>query len=304
VVVALVVVAPARADAPAASDPPSVGGRATRGVAATIWIAALVVLVAARLHLRLPAPGRLAGGGPQGVSGTHPFGTDAVGRDVLARVLSTAGGSLLLVVAAIVVAVVAGVVIGVAIGFAGGRLERAGVALLSGWATFPGELVALVLLAFNGRSGSRSAVALAFVAAPAFARGAQQRTLDSIRASDPALSTGAWLRSFGSRISFGVARATFATVFVGAGQVLATEVVAGLLGFGPTAARTWSREISIQLPFAAHAPQAVAAPLLVALVTAAALATLGKSLRPAERGRQRFPQPRVSGASSAPSAAG
>ena len=79
------------------------------------------------------------------------------GRDVLARVLATGRGSLLLVVAAIVVATIAGSVIGVVVGFAGGRFERVGVGVLRGWAAFPGELVALVLLAFNGRSGVRSA---------------------------------------------------------------------------------------------------------------------------------------------------
>jgi hypothetical protein len=83
-------------------------------------------------------------------------------------------------------------------------------------------------------------------------------------------------------MSFGVARATLATVFVGAGRVLATEIVAGLLGIGPAATQTWSHEIASQLPFAAHAPQAVAAPLLVALVTAGALAALGAAIRPAE----------------------
>jgi ABC-type dipeptide/oligopeptide/nickel transport system permease subunit len=218
--------------------------------------------------------------GAQGVSGAHPFGTDAIGRDVLARVLATGRGSLLLVVAAILIATVAGSLIGIVIGFAGGPLERIGVAALDGWARFPGELVALVLLAFNGRSGARAAVALAFVAAPAIARGAQQRTLAAVRGSDPDLATGAWLRSFGSRLSFGVARETLATVFAGAGRVLATEIVAGLLGLAPAATQTWSHELAIQLPFAAHAPQAVAAPLLVALLTAAALAALGNAMRP------------------------
>ncbi|HEX4493352.1 MAG TPA: hypothetical protein VH914_19265 [Acidimicrobiia bacterium] len=258
----------------------SLGGRAARGVVATAWVAAVVVAIAARLHLGLPAAARIGADGPSGSSGAHPFGTDAVGRDVLARVLATGRGSLLLVVAAVVIATVVGSVIGVVIGFAGGPLERIGVAALKGWAAFPGELVALVLLTFNGRSGARAAVALAFVAAPAIARGAQQRTLAAVQESDPDLATGAWVRSFGSHVSFGVVRATLATVFVAAGRVLAAEIIAGLLGVGPAATQTWSREIASQLPFAAHAPQAVAAPLLVALVTAAALAALGNAIRP------------------------
>jgi peptide/nickel transport system permease protein len=217
----------------------------------------------------------------EGVSGTHPLGTDALGRDVLARVLATGRGSLLLVVAAMLLATVVGTVIGIVVGFAGGRFERMGLAALAGWAAFPGELVAVALLAFNGRDGKAAAFALALVAVPALAFGAQRRTRDALTRSDADLKAAAWLRSVGSRVSFGLVRATLATMFVGAARVLVAELVAGLLGVGPAATQTWSHEIATQLVFSSRAPLAVVAPVTIALVTAIALAGIGNAIRPA-----------------------
>jgi peptide/nickel transport system permease protein len=246
-----------------------------------VWIGVLVVATMARLHVGLaPASqvGAHVGGAP---SSAHPFGTDALGRDVMARVLSTARGSLLLVVAALVIATVAGIVIGIVVGFMGGRIERLALAGLAGWSAFPGELIVVAVLAFNGRDGKRAAIGLAFVAIPLLASSVQRRTLDALRRSESDLPSGAWLRGVGSRLSFGLLRATLATMFVGASRVVVAELVAGLLGYGPDATQTWSHEIATQLAFASRAPMAVIAPAGVALVSAVALAALGNAIRPA-----------------------
>jgi peptide/nickel transport system permease protein len=211
----------------------------------------------------------------------HPLGTDALGRDVLARVLATARGSLLLVVAAMLVAMAVGTAIGVVVAFAGGRFERIGLAALAGWAAFPGEIVAVALLAFNGRDGNAAAIALALVATPSIAFGAQRRMVDALRRSDSQLRAGAWLRNVGSHAAPGLLRPALATMFVGASRVVVTELVAGLLGVGPAATQTWSHEVAMQLSFASGAPLAVLAPVTVALVTAVALAGLGNAIRPA-----------------------
>ena len=243
---------------------------------------ALMVATIARLNVGLAPAGRVGARVGEGVSAAHPFGTDALGRDVLARVLATARGSLLLVVAAMLIATVLGTAIGVVVGFVGGRLERVGVAALAGWAAFPGEIVAVALLAFNGRDGNKAAIALAFVAAPAIAFGAQRRTLDALKrsGSDSRLRSGAWLRNVGSRRRRVCCRAT-PRPCSSARRVVVAELVAGLLGVGPAATQTWSHEIVMQLSSASRAPLAVLAPVSVALVTAVALAGLGNAIRPA-----------------------
>ncbi|MDQ1467811.1 MAG: peptide/nickel transport system permease protein [Actinomycetota bacterium] len=266
---------------------PSNRRRAAGGTLATLWIVALVAATVGRLDLGLAPASRIenvARAGTrvgEGISATHPFGTDALGRDVLARVLATARGSLLLVVAAMLVATAVGTGVGLLVAFAGGRGERLGLTALSGWTAFPGELTAVALLAFNGRSGTRAAFALALVAAPAVAFGVQRRALDGLRGSDSQLPTGAWLGSVGSGAMSGYLRPTLATMFVSAARVIVAELVAGLLGFGPAATQTWSHEVVLQLSFASRAPLAVIAPVSVAVITAVALAGIGNAIRPA-----------------------
>ena len=258
--------------------------RAANGVVAAIWV---VALVAATLGRSAFGVGRAARAGTRiatGVSATHPFGTDVLGRDVLVRVLATARGSLLLVVAATLVALVLGAAIGAVVAFARGRTERVGLAALAGWAAFPGEIVAVAFLTLNGRRGSQAALALAFVAAPSIAAGAQRRVADAVRRSDARLSSGAWLRDVGARAVPGLFPAALATMFAGASRVVIAELVAGLLGAGPAATQTWSHEVVMQLPFASHAPFAVLAPVSVAFVTAVALAGLGNAIRPTRNG--------------------
>jgi len=285
-VVAGAVLLPITTTARDLSRGPSTRRRAAGGTAAALWVVAVVGATIARLRLGLAPAARLGSEVGAGVSTQHPLGTDALGRDVLARVLATARGSLLLVVAAMIIAMLVGTVAGVVLGFVGGRLERLALGALGGWAAFPGELVALLLLAFNGRDGRRAAIALSAVAIPAIAFGAQRRTLDALRRSEGRsdLKSGAWLRNVGLRATAGVWRATLATMFVGASRVLVVELVAGFLGFGPAATQTWSREIATQFAFVSRAPLAVLAPTAVVLATATACAGLGNAIRPARVG--------------------
>lgn len=282
-VAAAVVFVPSRRASDDPTESPTIRRRAASGTLATLWVLALVGATLARLHLGLAPASRTGSGVVHGVSSTHPLGADVLGRDVLARILATARGSLLLVVAAMVIATMLGSAVGVVVAFSGGWVERIGIAALTGWAAFPGELVALALLAFNGRDGNETAIALAFVAAPHIALGAQRRTLDALQQSDVPPGAHGWLGSLASQVSPNLVQATLATMFVGASRVVVTELVAGLLGLGPAATQTWSHEVSMQLAFAARAPWAVIAPAAVALVTAVALAGLGNAIRPPRR---------------------
>ncbi len=260
---------------------PSSRRRATTGVLSAAWIVALVGAVLVRVVLGLDPAGRISSDTGAGVSRSHVLGTDVLGRDVLDRLLGTARGSMLLAVAAMLVAMAGGLLVGVVVGFAGGWLERLGLAFLTGWAAVPGELVAVAFLAFNGRDGRHAALALAFVAAPGIARAVQRRTLHALRASDARAAGMTWLRSVRLRAAGGFLRPALATLFVGASRVVVAELVAGLLGVGPSATQTWSHEVVVQLGFAAQAPLAVIVPAVAVVVTAAALTGVGNAIRPA-----------------------
>ncbi|WP_374602007.1 ABC transporter permease [Arenimonas sp.] len=89
---------------------------------------------------------------PPSLSGGHWFGTDAIGRDILARTL--AGGRLSLTIGALAtaVALVIGLAYGAVAGYAGGRTERAMVRALDVLSALPFLLIVILLLALFGRS--------------------------------------------------------------------------------------------------------------------------------------------------------
>jgi oligopeptide transport system permease protein len=89
---------------------------------------------------------------PPSLASGHWFGTDAIGRDILARTL--AGGRLSLTVGALatVMALAIGLAYGAIAGYAGGRVERAMVRVLDLMSALPFLLIVILLLALFGRS--------------------------------------------------------------------------------------------------------------------------------------------------------
>jgi oligopeptide transport system permease protein len=89
---------------------------------------------------------------PPSLASAHWFGTDAIGRDILARVL--AGGRLSLTIGflASLIALVIGVSYGAVAGYAGGWAERGMVRALDVLSALPFLLIVILLLSLFGRS--------------------------------------------------------------------------------------------------------------------------------------------------------
>lgn len=81
-----------------------------------------------------------------GGSWAHPLGTDALGRDMLARLLYAARTSLAIGGAVVVAAGTAGVTLGLVAGYIGGLLGSAIMRLVDTQLAFPGLLLALLVL--------------------------------------------------------------------------------------------------------------------------------------------------------------
>jgi peptide/nickel transport system permease protein len=100
----------------------------------------------------------------------HPFGTDDLGRDVLARVLY--GGRPILLTGA--VSVVAALVIGVVIGIVGaywrGWPDELLMRLMDVMLSFPSVLLAILIVAALGRGVTNALIAITFFMVPIFAR--------------------------------------------------------------------------------------------------------------------------------------
>ncbi|WP_161364158.1 dipeptide/oligopeptide/nickel ABC transporter permease/ATP-binding protein [Streptomyces sp. SID3343] len=107
----------------------------------------------------------------------HPFGTDALGRDIAARVMVATRLTLELTLFATLIAAVGGIVLGVlptVLGKRAGRLVTATVSLL---VAFPGLLFVLFLAVIFGVGTYSAAFAIGLGAAPATARLVQNLTL-------------------------------------------------------------------------------------------------------------------------------
>lgn len=103
-------------------------------------------------------------------AGAHPFGTDDLGRDVLARILGGGRVSLLVAVCGVGGAALLGAPLGLACGFLGGWTDRVAMRLVDILLAFPGILLALGITAALGASAATVALAVAVVNLPVFAR--------------------------------------------------------------------------------------------------------------------------------------
>jgi oligopeptide transport system permease protein len=82
----------------------------------------------------------------------HWFGTDAIGRDILARTLAGGRLSLSIGIMASILALALGVSIGAIAGYAGGWLERMIIRMLDVMSALPFLLIVILLLSLFGRS--------------------------------------------------------------------------------------------------------------------------------------------------------
>jgi peptide/nickel transport system permease protein len=113
----------------------------------------------------------------QGPSTAHPFGTDSIGRDGLARVLAAGRLDLLIGLSGAALAFAIGVPLGLLLGYFRGRGSELSMRALDVIQAFPLLIFALALLAFLGQATSTIVYAIAFVSIPIFIRLVRTETL-------------------------------------------------------------------------------------------------------------------------------
>ena len=101
---------------------------------------------------------------------SHPFGSDALGRDVLSRVLFAYRVSLAVAVGSVLVAMVVGVPLGLVAGFFGGAVDSLLMRPVDLLLALPALLLALSLIAIIGPGSGVALFAIAVIYLPILAR--------------------------------------------------------------------------------------------------------------------------------------
>jgi peptide/nickel transport system permease protein len=120
----------------------------------------------------------------------HWFGTDEIGRDVLARVIWGARASLLAGVVSVLISLSIGVPIGLLAGYAGGKVDVLISRLTDAVLACPFLILAIALAAFLGPSLTNAMIAIGVSATPVFVRLTRGQTL-AIKAEEFVLAARA-----------------------------------------------------------------------------------------------------------------
>ncbi len=152
--------------------------RQNRGAVAGLVVFILLVLIAIFAPLLAPhsptaqyrdlllVPPIWQEGGREG----YILGTDAVGRDILSRLIFGAQYSLFIGIVVVFVALIGGTIIGLIAGFFGGWIDNFIMRVMDIILAFPSLLLALVLVAVLGPGLTNAMIAIAIVYQPHFAR--------------------------------------------------------------------------------------------------------------------------------------
>ena len=228
---------------------------------------------------RLDLPHRLASPSPH-----HPFGTDELGRDILARILFGARISLLVAVSVVSISVLVGVLAGSLAGFYGGLADTVlNVYVSNAFLALPGILLAISFVAFLGPGLGNVIVALAISSWVGYARlvRAQVMAVKEREFVDAARALGSSdLRLLTRHILPNIVQPLIVQAAIGmAGAVLA-EATLSFLGLGvPPPAPSWGAMLNDARSHLFDSPHLLLFPALAVMLLVLSFNFLGDALR-------------------------
>jgi peptide/nickel transport system permease protein len=113
----------------------------------------------------------------RGLTLSHPFGSDELGRDVLSRVIFAFRVSLAVAVGSVVVAFAAGIPLGVVAGYRGGWVDTVIMRPVDMLLALPALLLAIALIAIVGPGSLIALLAISIIYLPIMARVIRSSTL-------------------------------------------------------------------------------------------------------------------------------
>ncbi|MCR5094217.1 MAG: ABC transporter permease [Lachnospiraceae bacterium] len=129
----------------------------------------LFVLIGA-IHTPYPPTAMNEGAKLSGFTPAHPLGTDHLGRDMLSRLMTGAGTTLLIALGTVLIGAFCGSVIGALCGYFGGLLDESLMRIVDALFAFPSILLALLFVSLFGSGRYHVIIALGIAFIPSFAR--------------------------------------------------------------------------------------------------------------------------------------
>jgi dipeptide transport system permease protein len=266
---------------------------ANHGAVAGLVIIVAVLLTAAFAPVLAPHPPDLTNNElflkppawQEGGLWAYPLGTDAIGRDILSRLIYGARLSLLIGIAVVALSIVVGIALGLIAGFARGITEIAIMRLMDIILTLPSLLLAIVIVAILGPGIMNAMLAVAVVVLPHYVRITRAAVI-SERAKDyvtAARTNGAGVfRLMFKEVLPNCSAPLIVQASLGVSTAILDAAALGFLGLGAQPpASEWGTMLADAREFVLRAWWVVTFPGLMILITVLAFNLLGDGLRDA-----------------------
>jgi dipeptide transport system permease protein len=266
---------------------------ANKGAVAGLVFVVLILLTAAFAPLIAPYPPDLTNSAmflkppvwQDGGTRAHLLGTDAIGRDILSRLIFGARLSLLIGIAVVAVAIVVGIVLGLVAGFFRGYLEIGIMRLMDVILTLPSLLLAIVIVAILGPGIMNAMLAVTVVVLPHYVRITRAAVITETSKDyvTAARASGAGrLRLMFTEVLPNCSAPLIVQASLGVSTAILDAAALGFLGLGAQPpASEWGTMLADAREFVLRAWWVVTFPGLMILLTVLAFNLLGDGLRDA-----------------------
>ena len=216
---------------------------------------------------------------------TYPLGTDAIGRDMLSRLIHGARLSLAIGIVVVALAIMAGIALGLISGFVGGVVDILIMRLMDILLTLPSLLLAIVVVAILGPGLMNAMLAVAVVLLPHYVRLTRaavmaERGRDYVTAAR--VSGAGSLRLMLSEILPNCTAPLIVQASLGVSTAILDAAALGFLGLGAQPpSPEWGTMLADAREFVLRAWWVVTLPGLMILITVLAFNLVGDGLRDA-----------------------
>ncbi|MDR1904082.1 MAG: ABC transporter permease [Treponema sp.] len=213
----------------------------------------------------------------------HLMGTDNFGRDVFSRIMAGCKYTILTALSTVALSAAAGSSLGLISGYAGGIADEIVMRLMDALSSFPGILLALVMVSLMDSSRFTLVCALFVLFLPSYVRimrsgMLQYKTRDFVLAARVMGSSP--LRIIFVQILPNLAPSLLSATVIGLSNAILAEATMSYLGLGiPPPIPSWGRMLSESQNFLFAAPWCAIGPGFMIMITVISFHFLGEGIR-------------------------